>query len=135
MIIEEVFGAQVPNDMGARFNIAPADTIPVVVSEKSERRLRRMRWGLTPAWARQKTGPRGGIQVPSWINARCETIAEKPSFRDAFHHRRCLLPADAFYEWKSDATGKTPYAICLVDGSPFAMAGVWEAWASPQTTG
>ena len=131
-IIEEVFGVRVEGEWEQRFNVAPTQSVPVVLSRDGVRVLRRMRWGFTPSWARPKRGPRGGVQLPDFINARSESIAEKPSFRDAWKLRRCLLPANAFYEWKRVAEGKLPYAIDLPDGAPFAMAGVWEEWVSPE---
>ena len=81
-----------------------------------------LRWGLIPAWAPE---PRTGY---STINARAETVAEKPTYRQAFRRRRCLIPADGFYEWQSIGKGKQPYGIAPADGAPFALAGLWERW-------
>ncbi|MCH7795368.1 MAG: SOS response-associated peptidase, partial [Proteobacteria bacterium] len=89
------------------------------------RRFVWLRWGLIPAWAKD---PAIGNRT---INARAETVAEKPAFRAAFRERRCLIVADGFYEWKTEAGGKQPYRITLVDGGPFALAGLWERWAGP----
>ncbi|MGC8723424.1 MAG: SOS response-associated peptidase [Acidobacteriota bacterium] len=107
------------------FNVAPGREVPVVVDEGEGRRLDAFRWGLIPRWAKD---PSIGERL---INARAETVAEKPAFRQAFLHRRCLILADGFYEWKAEGTRKTPYFIS-VEGVPvFAFAGLWERWAPP----
>lgn len=88
-----------------------------------------LRWGLIPSWAKDTSiGSR-------MINARGETVAEKPSFRSAFKRRRCLVPTDGYYEWQTSASGKTPYYIHRTDNLPFAMAGLWESWHSDQANG
>ena len=107
-----------------RYNVAPTLEVYAVIEHGGSRRLGTLRWGLVPHWSRTgKSGP---------INARAETIDEKPSFRDAFARRRCVIPADGFYEWRTDpATGvKTPYYIHRRDGRPMAFAGLWESWRS-----
>ena len=86
-----------------------------------------LRWGLVPFWAKD---PSIGNRM---INARSETVAEKPSFRNAYKKRRCLILADGFYEWRKEGDGKTPYYISLADGSPFAFAGIWENWNSKES--
>ena len=131
-IIEETFGVVPSGDTGPRYNVAPTQPVPVILQEASGRGCRSMRWGLTPAWAKAKRGPRGGLQVPSFINARSESVETKPSFREAFASRRCLLPANAFYEWKKTPGGKVPHAIGFPGHSLFAMGAVWEAWSSPE---
>ena len=106
------------------YNGAPTDTLPVVrLNHDGRRCLDLLRWGLVPWWAKDiKMGAR-------CINAMAETVTTKPAFRDAFSHgQRCIVPVDAFYEWKKTAAGKQPYAIVNTDGSPFAMAGLWERW-------
>jgi len=108
-----------------RFNIAPTQDAPVVrqrTEPKRERTLQFLRWGLIPSWAEDiKIGAR-------LINARGETVAAKPSFRSAFRKRRCLVPADGFYEWRADGKAKQPYLIARRDGASFAFAGLWERW-------
>lgn len=108
-----------------KYNIAPTDMQPVVrlSRDTGERELAAMRWGLIPYWSKDAK------VAFSTINAKAETIATSPVFRDAFKRRRCLVPADLFYEWaKVDAKTKQPYAIGLKDGSIFTFAGVWERW-------
>lgn len=106
-----------------RYNIAPSQDVPAVRLDKDgKRELVKLRWGLIPSWAQEaKTGY-------SMINARAETVASKPAFRAAFRKRRCLLPADGFYEWKSGANGKQPYHIRMQAHDIFAFAGLWEHW-------
>jgi putative SOS response-associated peptidase YedK len=117
----------VPN-LQQRYNAAPTQTLPIVLRgpETGKRRLVTLRWGLIPAWAKDaKIGY-------STIKAMAETVAIKPAFRDAFKSRRCLVPADGFYEWKQlDAKTKQPYRIAMVDGSLMAFAGLWEQWNDP----
>ena len=109
-------------DLKPRHNVAPSQAVPVVVHNEDHRKLKSYRWGLVPFWAKdQKIGYK-------MINARAETVAEKPAYRQAFKHRRCLIPATAFYEWKKTANGKLPYHIHMADGEPFAFAGLWEHW-------
>jgi putative SOS response-associated peptidase YedK len=106
-----------------RYNAAPTDELPVVrLDKEGNRELAMLRWGLIPSWAED---PKIGY---STINARAETVATKPAFREAFRKRRCLVPADGFYEWENTRDGKQPYRITLKDGEPFAMAGLWEWW-------
>lgn len=109
------------------YNVAPQSFQPVVrMNEDGARELQLMRWGLVPAWAKNASA---GF---SPINAKAETIATSPMFREAFKRRRCLVPADLFYEWqKTGEKTKQPYAIGLRDGGIFAFAGLWEAWKDP----
>ncbi|MGH6952942.1 MAG: SOS response-associated peptidase [Alphaproteobacteria bacterium] len=113
-----------------RFNVAPGQAVPIVRPAEGEaadgRSLVMMRWGLIPSWAKE---PQIGYRM---INARAETMAEKPAFRAAFRARRCLVVADGFYEWKSAGRTKQPYRIELADRSPFAFAGLWERWQAPE---
>lgn len=109
-------------ELQPRYNIAPTQQIPVAREQEQGRTLDMLRWGLVPAWAKdEKTGYR-------MINARAETLSEKPAFRQAFRHRRCLIPATGFYEWKAGKAGKQPFHIRLNDGGLMAFAGIWEAW-------
>ena len=110
------------------FNVAPGQAVPVVVQEGDNRKLDTYRWGLVPAWAKD---PSIGYKM---INARGETVAEKPAFREAFLKRRCLILADGFYEWSQGAKPKTPYCFTLADEEVFAFAGLWERWAGPDGT-
>jgi putative SOS response-associated peptidase YedK len=118
-----------PAEMSPRYNIAPTQLV-AVIANNGKNMLEFYRWGLIPSWAKDsKAGSR-------MINARAETLAEKPAFRTAFKRRRCLIPADGFYEWRlpaknADAPGrktKTPIYLRLKSGEPFAFAGLWETW-------
>ncbi|MCJ7700742.1 MAG: SOS response-associated peptidase, partial [Anaerolineales bacterium] len=112
--------------LSPRYNIAPTQGV-AVVTNNGENKLDFFTWGLVPFWAKD---PSIGNRM---INARAETLAEKPSFRNAFKRRRCLILADGFYEWKKIPDNKTkiPTYIRLKDGKPFAFAGLWENWHSP----
>jgi putative SOS response-associated peptidase YedK len=107
-----------------RYNIAPTQPVGIVRmdAQRTSREWALAQWGLTPSWAKD---PSLGARM---INARAETVEEKPAFRAAFKRRRCLLPADGFYEWQKTGKGKQPYYISLTDGVPFAIAGLWEYW-------
>jgi putative SOS response-associated peptidase YedK len=104
------------------YNVAPTQQVAAVLEDEGGRRLEMLRWGLVPSWA---DDPEIGARM---INARSETAPEKPSFRRAFRGRRCLIPADGFYEWKRENGGKQPYYFRMQDGRPFAFAGLWEGW-------
>jgi putative SOS response-associated peptidase YedK len=123
--LAELFELDAPPELSPRYNIAPTQAI-LAVRPKSDgggREAVRLRWGLVPSWAKEVGGP-------PLINARADTVADKPAFRVAFKQRRCLIPADGFYEWQ--ATGgkkKQPFAIRLRDDHPFAFAGLWERWS------
>ncbi len=120
------FGLDEWVEFGPRYNIPPGTEIPVIRQSPEDKRvLHMLRWGLVPHWAKD---PSIGSKLN---NARGESVAEKPSFRDAFKRRRCLIPADAFYEWKTEGKVKQPYYISLKSGDPFAMGGLWESWRSP----
>ena len=107
-----------------RYNIAPTQPVAIVRAPAgpNQREWALVRWGLIPSWAKD---PSIGARM---INARAETVAEKPSFRAPFKRRRCLVPADGFYEWRKVGKGKQPYYIHMQDGGPFAIAGLWEHW-------
>jgi putative SOS response-associated peptidase YedK len=119
-----VHGPSLP-DFGPSWNVAPQTFQPIVRLNRDtgERELVLMRWGLIPFWAKD---PNIGLRT---INAKAETITTAPAFREAIKFRRCLVPADAFYEWqKLDAKTKQPFAIAMKDGQPYALAGLWEKW-------
>lgn len=123
-----LFGASASVEVEPRYNIAPTQYIAAVRGDDADdRELVMLRWGLVPFWAKE---PSIGNRM---INARAETVAEKPSFRNAYRKRRCLILADGFYEWRKDGERKTPYFISLADGSPFAFAGLWENWNSKES--
>ena len=109
-------------DLPPNYNVAPTQEVAAVLEEDGQRRLEVLRWGLIPSWA---DDPRIGSRM---INARAETAPEKPSFRRAFRERRCLIPADGFYEWKRTNGGKQPFYVHMREGRPFAFAGLWESW-------
>jgi putative SOS response-associated peptidase YedK len=114
--------ANVPQ-LSLRYNIAPTQSVPIIRLEANGgRRLHLLHWGLIPSWAND---PKIGNRL---INARAESAPDAPAFRSAFRRRRCLVPADAFYEWQKVSARKQPYVIKMHDGSPFAFAGLWEAW-------
>lgn len=118
-----LFGVETSHTVEPRYNIAPTQFIAAIRdSEENQPELAMLRWGLVPFWAKD---PSIGARM---INARAETVAEKPSFRAAYRKRRCLILADGFYEWQKSADGKTPYLISLANGAPFAFAGLWEHW-------
>jgi putative SOS response-associated peptidase YedK len=123
-----LFGAAAPTEVKPRYNIAPTQFIAAVRRDEQDApELAMLRWGLVPFWAKD---PSIGNRM---INARAETVAEKPSFRNAYKKRRCLVLADGFYEWRKEGDGKTPYFISLADGSAFAFAGLWENWSSKES--
>jgi putative SOS response-associated peptidase YedK len=113
---------EVRAELSPNFNVAPTQSVATILAENGGRRLETLRWGLVPSWAKD---PEIGSRM---INARSETAPEKPSFRSAFKRRRCLIPADGFYEWKREEGGKQPFYIHMNDGRPFAFAGLWEDW-------
>jgi putative SOS response-associated peptidase YedK len=111
-----------PSSITPNYNVAPTQEVAAVVEENEMRKLEMFHWGLIPSWAKD---PSIGNKM---INARAETVSEKPSFRSAFKKRRCLILADGFYEWQKTDDGKQPYHIKMQDDSPFAFAGLWEIW-------
>ena len=122
------FGLRQAPDVEARYNIAPTQEVPVVrrLEAGGPRSADLLRWGLVPFWADDlKIGNR-------MINARAETVATKPAYRASFRRRRCLVPADGFYEWRLEAHGKQPYLFRRRDGGVFAFAGLWDRWVSKE---
>lgn len=120
-------GLQLP-PLKPRYNIAPTQMVSCIRSGiENEMEYAQLRWGLVPSWSKDlKMGAR-------MINARGETVAEKPSFRSAFKRRRCLILADGFYEWKKEGGEKQPYYVTKTDEKPFCMAGLWESWKNKET--
>ncbi len=126
--IAKCFQVSEVQDGPPRYNIAPSQEILTIVQRlQGQRQLKAMKWGLIPSWSFD-------VKIGSkLLNARGETVAEKPSFRNAFKHRRCLIIADGFYEWQNPRKNKQPYYIHLKTRQPFAFAGLWEVWNSGQT--
>ncbi|MFA6162195.1 MAG: SOS response-associated peptidase [Methylobacter sp.] len=122
------FEAEALPELRPRYNIAPTQNIPIVREEEGKRRFALARWGLIPHWAKDM---KIGYHT---INARAETVAEKPAFRNAYKHRRCMIPADGYFEWQvvPDSKTKQPWFIALQDREPMAFAGLWERWRSPE---
>jgi len=110
-----------------RWNVAPGTDVYAVADYEELRRLGTFRWGLIPPWAKD---PKIGNRA---INARLETLDTKPMFRDSFAQRRCLIPADGFYEWQKLDTGKLPHYVHAKDGEPLPLAGLWSSWTNPET--
>ena len=118
-----LFGVSGSMPVEPRYNIAPTQFVAAIRGgEDNERELVMLRWGLVPSWAKD---PSIGNRM---INARAETVAEKPSFRAAYSRRRCIVLADGFFEWRREGDAKTPYFISLASGDPFALGGLWESW-------
>jgi putative SOS response-associated peptidase YedK len=115
--------------LAPRYNVAPRQLMPVIVLEHYQPVMKLMRWGLIPSWAKEASI---GDKL---INARAETLAEKASFRYAYHHQRCLIPADGFYEWQRQDKSFTPFRFTMRDQSYFCMAGLWERWIEPAREG
>ena len=126
--LAEIFEADdLVGEPGGRYNLAPTDQAAVVVQRDDRRALTAYRWGLVPHWS---DGPRAGSRM---FNARAETIDRTPAFRYAFEKRRCLVPVDAFYEWRWADGSREPYAIVRRDGRPLALAGLWAGWKDEDT--
>ncbi len=126
--LAEIFGAEdLAADPGGHYNVAPTDEAAVVVQRGERRAVTGYRWGLIPHWAED-------ARIASrTFNARAETIATMPAFRDAFRRKRCLVPVDSFYEWRREGTVRQPYRIARADGLPLALAGLWAGWRDPDT--
>jgi putative SOS response-associated peptidase YedK len=112
-----------------RYNIAPTQSVPVIRQNPKEpvRELSLVRWGLIPSWAKDSSA------AARMINARSETAGTKPAFRDALQSRRCLIPADGFYEWRKIGKTKQPYCFEVGEGELFAFAGIWDRWKDPKS--
>lgn len=127
--LARLFDAVPANDVppGPRFNVCPTTPVAVVTSEAGVRRLRPMRWGFIPAWYKTPT------DGPLIINARADTVAVKPAFREAVRARRCIVPASGFYEWQAEGKAKLPWYFTRADGEPLAFAGLWQRWGEMDT--
>jgi putative SOS response-associated peptidase YedK len=121
--VADLFDLDGPVEVAPRYNIAPSQAVAVVRLGDHGRELVPLRWGFIPSWAKDaKFAP---------INARSETAADKPTFRSAMRKRRCLVPADGFYEWMRQGKAKQPFCFRLLDDKPFAFAGLWDRWEGP----
>lgn len=127
--LARLFSAVPGNDLPPvpRFNVCPTTPVVVVTSESGARRLRAMRWGFIPSWYK---APNDG---PLIINARADTVAVKPAFREAIRARRCIVPASGFYEWQEVGGKKLPWYFTRTDGQPMAFAGLWQRWGDLDT--
>jgi putative SOS response-associated peptidase YedK len=125
---DQTFNIEKLPELASQYNIAPTQMVAAVLHnpESDKREFQELRWGLIPSWAKDISM---GAKL---INARAETVAEKPAFRSAFKHRRCLVLADGFYEWQRQNGKKQPFYFRLQDGQPFCFAGLWEQWESPE---
>jgi putative SOS response-associated peptidase YedK len=122
-----VFGP--PRNLQPHYNIAPTDTVDVIRLGKHGRELVPMRWGLVPGWWKKTVK-----EMPATFNARAESVAEKPMFRNSFRERRCVIPASGFYEWTGGKGAKQPHLFTAADSSPvLAFAGLWDRWRDPAT--
>ena len=126
-ILAETFDVDNDVEWSPRYNVAPGQNVPVVRQDaaRPSRSISLVRWGLIPFWAKDA---KAGYKM---INARAETVADTPAFRDPFRSRRCLIPADAFYEWVKEGKQKSPFCFSMADDSIFAFAGIWDRWRNP----
>jgi putative SOS response-associated peptidase YedK len=126
--LAEIFEAEpLADDTGGRYNIAPTDEAFVVVQRDNRRAITSYRWGLVPHWS-------SDVKIASrTFNARAESIASMPAFRDSFRRKRCLVPVDGFYEWRRQERIRQPYRIFRADGRPLVLAGLWDGWKNPET--
>lgn len=122
--LEQRFDAEISFGYEPRYNIAPEGPGIAAVQDASPDEINRLQWGLLPHWVDDPD------DFPDLINARAESVAEKPSFRDAFRERRCLIPANNFFEWTGQEGQRVPYSIGVDGGEIFAMAGIWESWST-----
>jgi putative SOS response-associated peptidase YedK len=121
-VLEEVFKVSVPPDIPRRYNIAPTSLILAVRGSEAGSQLVQLRWGLVPSWAKDRS------LAGRMINARSESVHEKPAFRQAIRCRRCIIPANGFFEWAGEGKSRRPYYIRTRTGSIMAFAGIWERW-------
>ena len=126
-LLAEVFGVPVLEEIPRRYNIAPSQPVPILrEAATGGRYLSSVRWGLVPHWAKD-------LSIGNRMNnARCETVHEKPAFRQVIRARRCIVPASGFFEWAASPAGKSPHYVTMRDGSPLAFAGIWDSWRTPE---
>ena len=129
--VEQRFEARFTEPAPTTYNAAPSQRLPVITNA-APAQIQLLSWGLVPSWSRDPTG-HGPTASPKPINARAETLAEKPSFRQLLARRRCLVLADSFYEWQATPAGKVPHRILLREEQPFAFAGLWDEWLDRAT--
>ena len=129
--VEQRFNAFFTEPAPANYNAAPSQRLPIITNA-APGQIQLLSWGLVPSWSKDPTG-HGPAAGPKPINARAETLAEKPSFRQLLGRRRCLVLADSFYEWQATPAGKVPHRILLRDEQPFAFAGLWDEWLDRAT--
>lgn len=127
-VLVEIFGLKEISEIRPSYNIAPTQQVSVVRQVSDHNSLILMKWGLVPSWAKD---PAIGSQM---INARAETVAEKPSFRHAIKYRRCIVPGSGFFDWKHEGKNKQPYYFRMKNGRPIGFAGIWEEWKAPDGT-
>lgn len=125
--LEKIFGASILQDIQPHYNIAPSQQVAVIHTiPEGNRQIAFLKWGLIPSWAKD---PSIGSRM---INARSETVDVKPAFRNSLRHRRCIIPANGFYEWQEVGGKKKPLYVKMKDGSPMLFAGLWDHWKSPE---
>jgi putative SOS response-associated peptidase YedK len=124
----EILEEEIDVELAPRYNVAPGQMVAAVRQDRERpvRKLSTLKWGLVPMWAKD---PKVGYKM---LNARSESIADKPAYREAFKSRRCLIPADGFYEWKTEGKAKQPFHFGMKDDGIFALAGIWERWKDPK---
>ena len=123
--IRRLFGYPEQPNFPPRYNVAPTQPVPIVRLVDGQRQFALVRWGLIPPWVKDPQ------KFSLLINARCESVHDKPAFRNAMRRRRCLVPADGFYAWKEEGGRKRPYCLRPRDGGPIAFVGLWETWMGP----
>jgi putative SOS response-associated peptidase YedK len=124
-VIGALFGCEETPDFPPRYNVAPTEPVPIVRQERERRHFALVRWGLIPSWVKD---PRA---FPLLINVRGESVLDKPAFRAAMRYRRCLFPADGFYEWRREGKSRVPFFVRPRRDGPIAFAGLWETWSGP----
>lgn len=124
-VFREAFGYEDQPNFPPRYNVAPTQPVPIVVREEGRPRFKLVRWGFLPSWVKDPK------DFPLVINARAETLLEKPTFKAAMKRRRCVFLADGFYEWRREGRVKAPYFVRMASGGPMPMAGLWETYSDP----